>query len=179
VLLYKGLAVDELVSDLPDRVRDALYSGQVSVVTYVVAAGLSLVGVFLGGLAVSYQIVRDSVFVTVMQFTYSSVPWLALAALTASAGRLLDELISDEAVSSHYMNLPFGVVAVGLVIRGFSGYFLERERVLAHLVLFGRVTLSPAQRLTLFIVAGIVISIVGVRIAANMSDDALEEVAEP
>jgi putative membrane protein len=179
VLLYKGLAVDELVSDMPDRVRDALYSGQVSVVTYVVAAGLSLVGVFLGGLAVSYQIVRDSVFVTVMQFTYSSVPWLALAALTASAGRLLDELISDEAVSSHYMNLPFGVVALGLVIRGFSGYFLERESVLAHLVLFGRVTLSPAQRLTLFIVAGIVISIVGVRIAANMSDDALEEVAEP
>ncbi len=177
VLLYKGLAIDELVRDTPEMVRDALYSGQVSVVTYVVAAGLSLVGMFLGALAVSGQTLEESIFVTVMQFTYRSVPWLALAALTASAGRLLDELISDEGLSTHYMNLPFGVVAVGLVVRGFSGYFLERENVLGHLVVFGQYTFSPAQRLTMFILAGIVISLVGVHVAANVSDETLDEVA--
>jgi putative membrane protein len=178
VLLYKGLAIDEFVRDTPEMIRNALYSGQVSVVTYVVAAGLSLVGMFLGALAVSGQSLQGSAFVTVMQFTYRSVPWLALAALTASAGRLLDELISDEGLSTHYMNLPFGVVAVGLVVRGFSGYFLERENVLGHLVLFGQYTFSPAQRLTMFILSGIVISLVGVHVAANVSDETLDEVAK-
>ena len=36
-LLYKGLGVDDLVGTLAGEVREALYSGQVSIVTYVVA----------------------------------------------------------------------------------------------------------------------------------------------
>ncbi|TKX78936.1 DUF373 family protein, partial [Halorubrum sp. SD626R] len=47
-LLYKGLAIDRVVAGAPERVREALYAGQVSVVTYVVAAGLALVGGFFG-----------------------------------------------------------------------------------------------------------------------------------
>jgi putative membrane protein len=182
VLLYKGLAIDELLGDAAERGRDALYSGQVSVVTYVVAAGLSLVGVFLGALAVRNRGVEPSaaVFVVTMQFAYASVPWLALAALTASTGRLLDELITADRIPSPYMNLPFGVVAVGLVVRGFSGYFLEKEGHLATLELFGRVPLTPAQRLGLFIVAGIVVSVVGVRMAVSVRDgtDADSETAD-
>ena len=50
-LLYKGLAIDRLVAGVPERVREALYAGQVSVVTYVVAGGLTLVGLFFGALA--------------------------------------------------------------------------------------------------------------------------------
>ena len=182
VLLYKGLAIDELLSDAAERGRDALYSGQVSVVTYVVAAGLSLVGVFLGALAVRDGGVEPSaaVFLVTMRFTYASVPWLALAALTAATGRLLDELISADRVPSPYMNLPFGVVAVGLVVRGFSGYFLEKEGHLPTLELFGRVPLTPAQRLGLFIVAGIVVSVVGVRLAVSVREgtDADSETAD-
>jgi putative membrane protein len=176
VLLYKGLAVDELLADLPDRARAAMYSGQVSVVTYVVSAGLSLVGVFLGALSVSNAPVGETVLLPAMQFTYAAVPWLALAALTASAGRLLDELISAEGVRTPYLNLPFGVVALGLVVRGFSGYFLEREGVLPNLVLFDRLLLTATQRLALFIVVGIVVSLVGVRVAVRVTDDGLEAV---
>jgi putative membrane protein len=176
VLLYKGLAVDELLADLPDRVRAAMYSGQVSVVTYVVSAGLSLVGVFLGALSVSNAPVGETVLLPAMQFTYAAVPWLALAALTASAGRLLDELISAEGVRTPYLNLPFGVVALGLVVRGFSGYFLEREGVLPNLVLFDRLLLTATQRLALFIVVGIVVSLVGVRVAVRVTDDGLDAV---
>ena len=176
VLLYKGLAVDELLEDVPDRVRAAMYSGQVSVVTYVVSAGLSLVGVFLGALSVSNAPVGETALLPAMQFTYAAVPWLALAALTASAGRLLDELISAEGVRTPYLNLPFGVVALGLVVRGFSGYFLEREGVLPNLVLFDRLLLTATQRLALFIVVGIVVSLVGVRIAVRVTDDGIDAV---
>ena len=177
-LLYKGLAIDEFVKNAPDRARDAMYSGQVSVVTYVVAAGLSLVGIFLGALSVSPPVRAETAFVPVMRFVYNSVPWLALAALTASAGRLLDELISAESVRTPYLNLPFGVIAVGLVVRGFAGYFLEQEGALPNLELFGWLELPPLYRLALFIVAGIVVSVVGVRVATTMSDETLEEVVE-
>jgi putative membrane protein len=179
VLLYKGLAIDELLANLPERVRAAMYSGQVSVVTYVVAAGLALVGVFLGALSVSNAPVGETALLPTMQFTYAAVPWLALAALTASTGRLLDELISAEGVRTPYLNLPFGVVALGLVVRGFSGYFLEREGVLPNLVLFDRLLLTATQRLALFIVAGIVVSLVGVRVAVRVTDeDGLDEVVD-
>src|SRR6056297_2515606 len=49
-LLYKGFNVDELLARLARQTRESLYSGQVSVVTYVVAAGLTFVGLFAGAL---------------------------------------------------------------------------------------------------------------------------------
>jgi putative membrane protein len=182
VLLLKGLAVGKRVASTPDRVRDTLYSGQVSVVTYVVAIGLSLVGGFLGVLAVSEAAADAATLVQVAQFTFAAVPWLALAALTASAGRLVDEFISEEGVRSPILNLPSAVLAVGLVVRGFSGYFLERQAVIPSIdVTIGeaiRLTPTPGQRLAVFIVAGIVVSLVGVRLAASITDETLDDVLE-
>ena len=176
-LLYKGLAIDEYLSEMPERVRAALYSGRVSVVTYAVSLGLGLVGIFLGALSVSPGAGPESVVVRTMQFTYSAVPWLALAALTASAGRLLDELIGADEVSTPYLNLPFGVVALGFVVRGFAGWFLQREAVLADPRLWGYV-ITPQQRLAAFIVAGIVVSLVGVRVAASVTGESLDDVVQ-
>jgi len=176
-LLYKGLAVDKFLSEVPERVRSALYSGRVSVVTYAVSFGLALVGAFLGALAVSTRAGQESAIVSVMQFVYSAVPWLALAALTASAGRLLDELIGSDGVSTPYLNLPFGVVALGLVVRGFAGWFLQRESLLSDPLILGYAVTSQ-QRLAAFIIAGIVVSLVGVRIAASVSGEALEDAVQ-
>jgi putative membrane protein len=136
-----------------------------------------LVGAFLGALAVTPQAGPESVIVSVMQFVYSAVPWLALAALTASAGRLLDELIGSDGVSTPYLNLPFGVVALGFVVRGFAGWFLQRESLLADPRVFGY-AVAPQQRLAAFIVAGIVVSLVGVKVAASVSGESLEDAAQ-
>ena len=182
VLLLKGLSVGQRLANAPDRVKDTLYSGQVSIVTYVVAVGLSLVGGFLGVLAASELPAGEPELVRVAMFTFAAVPWLALAALTASAGRLVDEFISDEGMRSPILNLPSAVLAVGLVVRGFSGYFLEQQDVSVGVVVaLGEgvsLTLTPGQRLAMFIVAGIVVSLVGVRLAASVSDEALEESIE-
>ena len=174
-LLYYGLGVDEVLERTPERAREALYSGQVAVVTYVVALGLTLVGAFLGGLEASAA--GGNEFVATMRFVYASVPWLAVAALTASLGRLLDELIRDEGVRAPYLNLPFGALAVGLVVRGFAGYFLEREAGWPALHLWGA-PLSPLQRLALFIAGGLVLAFVGVRVATGVSDETLDEVID-
>jgi putative membrane protein len=182
-LLYKGLGVDDLLARLPGLLREAFYSGQVSLVTYVVGAGLALVGVFAGVIGVSGMADPASLLVA-MRFVFDSVPWLALAALAASTGRLLDELLAEEGIRSSFLNLPFGVVAVGLVVRGFSAYFLERAGEIGPLTV-PAVELGPVSvegvafsvwtRLSIFVLSGILISLVGVRFASYVSESDVEE----
>jgi len=176
-LLYKGLGVDDYVEDLPVQAQDALYSGEVSVVTYVVAAGLAAVGLFLGGLGAS-RLAGAAPSVAVARFIYDAVPWLAGAALAASAGRLIDDAIGDDPIRRSSLNLPFVAVAVGLICRGFAGYFLERVAAVPPATVpalklgplsLAAVQLSRGVRLALFILAGIVVSLAGVR-AASVAD---------
>ncbi|MEF8782678.1 MAG: DUF373 family protein [Haloarculaceae archaeon] len=177
--LYKGLGIDTHIARLPGQIRDALYSGQVSLVTYVVAVGLALVGLFVGALSISGMDTSQlGEVIIVMRFASASVPWLTAAALTASTGRLIDELIRNDEIGSAYVNLPFVAIAVGLAVRGFSVYFLERSGVFEEVsvppteigpVAFDGVTLSSGTHLALFILASILISLVGVRVAAYVS----------
>nr|WP_206335551.1 DUF373 family protein [Natronolimnobius sp. AArcel1] len=178
-LLYKGFNIDEILTGFSHQVREALYSGQVSVVTYVVATGLTFVGLFIGALGVSSLDDPSGVLIPATQFLFDSVPWLAMAALTASAGRLLDEAISEEPVRRSFRNLPFIVVAVGLVIRGFSAYFLEQQSVIGPVVFAGieqgALTLDSFQigggeRLTIYVVTALIVSLIGARVAASVSD---------
>jgi len=184
-VLYKGLGVDDYVADLPGEVRDALYSGRVSIVTYVVAAGLSLVGVFAGALRVSdMTISTQGVLIPAMAFAFASVPWLAAAAMAASTGRLLDEAIRNDRMRNAYLNLPFGVLAVGLVVRGFSAYFLQRDGLVDPIVVprieVGNVTIESmallsGTRLAVFVVAGVVVSLVGVQLSSYVTGTTLDE----
>jgi len=182
-LLYKGLGVDTYVAQLPAQIQDALYSGQVALVTYVVAVGLALVGVFAGAIGVS-QTGDSSPLILAMRFTFDSVPWLTGAALAASTGRLLDELIRREGVRSAYLNLPFGAIAVGLVVRGFSAYFLELADVFGRFrispmefgpIAFEGMALDAGRRLALFIFAGVFVSLLGVYFASYLSERSVEE----
>ncbi|MUV61567.1 DUF373 family protein [Halobacterium sp. CBA1126] len=177
-VLYKGLSIENYLAEVPAQARDALYSGRVSIVTYVVAAGLALVGVFAGALEVSDLPAETPLLLTAMAFTYYSVPWVALGGLAASAGRLFDEFIRRESVRTSFLNLPFGVLAVGLVVRGFSAYFMELAGELDPVSVpatdFGALSvdgfvLTPEQRLAAFVVAGVLVSVVGIRVATRFS----------
>jgi putative membrane protein len=181
-LIYKGLGIDDKFSRLSGQIREALYSGQVSLVTYVVAGGLSIVGIFAGVLAISSP-GSAGLFILANHFLFQSVPWLTAAALAASLGRLLDELLQREGIRSAYVNLPFGAVAVGLVVRGFSAYFLERAGVFGPLRVpamdFGIIevngfAMNLGTRLATFIVVGILVAVVGVRVAAYVSRSDIE-----
>ena len=184
-LLYKGLGIDDLVASLPGQVQRAFYSGQVSLVTYVVAAGLALIGAFVGAVGVSGMDQRAALIVG-NRFMFDAIPWLTAGALAAATGRLLDEVIRNEGVRSAYLNLPFGAVALGLVVRGFTGYFLERANVFgpfsvpafdAGPISVDGFTLAAGTRLAVFILAGILISLVGVRVASYFSRTPVDESA--
>ncbi|OYR68189.1 hypothetical protein DJ79_06690 [Halorubrum ezzemoulense] len=176
-LLYKGLAIDRLMAGMPERVREALYAGQVSVVTYVVAGGLALVGGFFGFLAASELAPGSPRLVEVVEFTFVAVPWFAVAGVTAAVGRLLDELIRDEGIRTPYLNLPFVIAAVALVVRGFAGYFLAQEAIRQPLSAYG-MAMTPVQQLAAFIVGGIVVSLVGVKVASDVGTETLEDVID-
>ncbi|MCO8246084.1 MULTISPECIES: DUF373 family protein [unclassified Haladaptatus] len=186
--LYKGLAIGSYFRNLPGEARDALYSGRVSIVTYVVAVGLSLIGVFAGALRAAPMDSTGNVLMTAMAFVFESVPWIAVAALTASMGRLLDEAIRNDSVRNSYLNLPFGVLAVGLVVRGFSAYFLQRAGKIKPVVIpqimvgqttIQRLTLDPGTRLAVYVVLGVLVSLIGVRVASYISGTTInEELAE-
>jgi putative membrane protein len=186
-LLYKGLSIDDYITEVPTQARDALYSGRVSIVTYVVAAGLALVGVFAGALRVSDLAPETALLLSAMTFTYYSVPWITLGALAASAGRLFDEVIRHEEVRTSFLNLPFGVLAVGLVVRGFSAYFVEKADGIGPIEVpameFGALAiegfaLTPEQRLAVFVVLGVLVSVGGIRIATRLSGVEFEEVEQ-
>jgi putative membrane protein len=181
-LLYKGLGVDEYVEDLPAQARDAMYSGQVSIVTYVVALGLALVGVTVGALDASTG-ASVSIVTAAMEFVFNAVPWLTTGALVASGGRLLDDRIRRESVRTSSVNLPFVAVAVGLVVRGFAGYFLETAGQLDGLTIaassIGAISIAGfdvagGTRLALYILAGILVSLLGVRAASVVEDPSFD-----
>ncbi|WP_018258167.1 DUF373 family protein [Halomicrobium katesii] len=182
-LIYKGLGIDEYLSRLPGEIQAALYSGRVSLVTYVVAAGLALVGVFVGALGVR-STGDQSAFIHAMRFAFDGVPWFTAAALAAATGRLIDELMQRDSIRSAYVNLPFGTIAVGLVVRGFSEYFLERAGAIGQFqigpatigpVLIEAVTLERGPRLAVFILGGILVSLIGVRFAAYFSQSSVQD----
>jgi putative membrane protein len=172
-LLYKGFNIDDYLAYLATQSREALYSGQVSVVTYVVAAGLLLIGLFVGALGIN-DLGDPGGFVGPAKFVYDSVPWLAMAALAASTGRLLDELIREEGIRMPYLNLPFLVVSVGLVVRGITGYVLQQDDRLSS-VRFVMIQLDAQQRLAVFIFAGVLISLVGIRVATWVSENGVDD----
>ncbi|WP_435335102.1 DUF373 family protein [Haloarchaeobius sp. TZWWS8] len=184
-LLYKGFAVDELLKDAALQARGALYSGNVSVVTYVVAAGLTMVGLFVGVVSVQGLADPQGVVVPAMRFVYDAIPWLAMAGAIASIGRLLDEAIGEEPVSSAMLNLPFTLVSVSLVIRGISAYFLERARLIEPVVVprlgigqrsYGPFDVTAGERLAAFVGIAVLLAIVGVRIASIFSGTTIEDV---
>ncbi|MFT4945302.1 MAG: putative membrane protein [Halovenus sp.] len=181
LVLSKGLRIGALLADLSAELQEALYRGRVSVVTYVVASGLALVGGTLGVLEASSLDAEGAVEPLVLvQFVHAAIPWFATAVLIASAGRLLDGLLREAELGT-YVNLPFVAVAVGLAVRGFTAYFLqvsdasgpfEVPTVTVGVWEMEGFVITPGTYLTGFILASIVVSLVGVRVASYVSSPA-------
>jgi putative membrane protein len=124
--LFHGLGLEETVDNVAARLRRGLYAGRLTIVTYAVAVALILIGVVEG--AQRLETVHRSVPTLpaargAAVFVYASVRWFAVAGVTTSLGRVTDEYLTGS-FQWRYVNAPFYVLAIGIVLHGLSGYFL-------------------------------------------------------
>ena len=124
--LFRGLGLEDTVDGAAATVRNVLYTGRVTLVTYVVALALIVVGVVQGMNTV--DVVRDvaggvTTGVLAAAFVHGFVQWLAVAGVTSSLGQITDEYLAGR-FRWRYLNAPFYVVAIAVVLYALSGFFL-------------------------------------------------------
>ncbi|SHG53408.1 DUF373 family protein [Halobaculum gomorrense] len=133
--LWRGLGLEEAVDEVAERARTSLYAGRVTIVTYLVAATLLVIGGVQGietlGAAERAAAAGAgggadaalSVTQRLAVFVHASVRWAAAAGITSSLGQVTDEYLAGR-FRWRYLNAPFYVVAIAIVLYGVSGYFL-------------------------------------------------------
>jgi len=125
-ILGRGLGVERLLDAAIERLRSGLYAGRVTLITYVVAAALLLVGGVNGVQTLeTLQADRGALapLEVIAALLFGAVRWFAAAGITSSLGRVTDEYLAD-AFEWRYLNAPFYVVAIAAVLHGVSSYFL-------------------------------------------------------
>ncbi|WP_418284064.1 DUF373 family protein [Halorubrum sp. DTA46] len=123
--LFRGLGLEDTVDGAAATVRNVLYTGRVTLVTYVVALALIVVGVVQGfdtvdtvrGVSVA------GVGTLVAAFVHGFVQWLAVAGVTSSLGQITDEYLAGR-FRWRYLNAPFYVLSIAVVLYAVSGFFL-------------------------------------------------------
>jgi putative membrane protein len=125
--LFRGLGLEEAVDRFVDRLRNSLYAGRATILTYVVAAALLVVGGVEAGSVLSS--VRDSTgprlgaLTILAALVHGAVVWFGAAALTTSLGQITDEYLAGR-FQWRYLNAPFYVVAITAVLHAVSAFFL-------------------------------------------------------
>jgi putative membrane protein len=136
--LFRGLGLEDVFDDLAGRIRRSLYSGRVTLVTYVVAAVLLVIGV-AEGIELLDTVRADrggslDPLAVMATLTYGTVRWLAAAGITTSLGQITDEFLRSR-FEWRYLNAPFYVGAIAAVLHGVSGFFIGQVSPTALAVL--------------------------------------------
>ena len=124
-ILFRGLGLEEAIDDLLERVRVGLFSGRVQLVTTVVGAALVSVGA-VGGLE-AVRTVSDpdpEALGAAIAFVYGAIQWVAAAGVVVALGRITDEYL-EGGFRWRYLNAPFYVVAIAVVLHGLTAFFLN------------------------------------------------------
>jgi putative membrane protein len=125
--LFRGLGLESTVDEAADRARNLLYAGRVTIITYVVAAALLVVG-GAEGLetlrAVRAGLPQSPSAVTVLAaLVNGAIRWFAAAGITSSLGQVTDEYLADR-FKWRYLNAPFYVAAIAVVLYAVTGFLL-------------------------------------------------------
>ncbi|MFC6731034.1 MULTISPECIES: DUF373 family protein [unclassified Haladaptatus] len=127
-VLFRGLGLEETIDRSIDRLRRGLYAGRVTLIAYVVAGTLLLIG-GVSGMEMLTQIQeatpggQPNALYVIAALLYGSVRWFAAAGITTSLGRVTDEYLAAT-FKWRYLNAPFYVLAIAIVLHAVSAYFL-------------------------------------------------------
>ncbi|MFB6233633.1 MAG: DUF373 family protein [Haloarculaceae archaeon] len=128
-ILARGVGLGEWLDRAVARARQALFTGRVTLITYVVAAALLVIGGFSGARALEVTQTESTVALDLLDvlaaLLFGSVRWFAAAGVTSSLGHVTDEYLAG-AFRWRYLNAPFYVVAIAIVLHAVSAFFLGR-----------------------------------------------------
>jgi putative membrane protein len=152
-LLGRGVGAGEWLDRAVGRAREALFTGRVTLVTYVVAAALLVIGGVSGMQTLETTQTESPVALGVVEvlaaLAYGSVQWFATAGITSSLGKVTDEYLAGE-FRWRYLNAPFYVLAIAGVLHGVSAFFLGRATLeYLAIALTGGTLLGIASTLSL------------------------------
>ncbi|WP_248515406.1 DUF373 family protein [Salinarchaeum laminariae] len=126
-LLGRGLGLGSTLDRTVDRLRNGLYDGRVTIVTTLVAAVILLVGGINGVEQLeSVRADADTALGAIevgAAILYGAIAWFAAAGLTTSFGQITDEYLAGT-LEWRYLNAPFYVGAIAIVLYAASGYVL-------------------------------------------------------
>ena len=126
-LLVRGFGVTDRVTTMIHRLRDGLYAGRVTIITYLVAVALFIVGSTSGldQLATTRGPGETLPALEVgAALVYGAVVWVTAAGLTTSLGQITDSYLTGT-LQWRYLNAPFYVIAIGIVLYGVSGFLID------------------------------------------------------
>jgi len=152
-ILLKGLGRENVMVDFIEDVKQALYSGKISFVTYVCALVLLLAGSFQGIMEMPET--SESILVDMVYYLKGAIWWYVGAALAPLIGKMMNMVIEGEKIVRRWAIL-FSVIASGLILWGGSECIIllaGNNHLLGYLYLF------------LSILGAIILSLIGVAIS--------------
>jgi len=127
-LISRGLGLGDRLDDAVERGRRSLYAGRMTMIAYVVAAALLVLGGVSGiNTLEDHQTTTEGpldVPMILAALVYGAIQWFAAAGVTTSLGQITDEYIAG-GLEWRYLNAPFYVLAMAVVLHAVSGFFLE------------------------------------------------------
>ncbi len=160
-ILLKGLGRENVMVEFIEDVKQALYSGKISFVTYICALVLLLAGTSQGiveytGYIEELSEASERVLLTGMvYYLKGAIWWYVGAALAPLIGKMMNMLIEGEKIVRQWAIL-FSVIASGLILWGGSECVIlltKNNHLLGYLYLF------------LSILSAIILSFIGVAIS--------------
>lgn len=125
--LFRGLGLEDTIDRSAEQIRSVLYSGRVTLVAYVAALALLIVGAVQGAQTLNavHEVITGPVPVgaALAAFVQGFVQWAAAAGITSSLGQITDEYLAGR-FQWRYLNAPFYVAAITTVLFALSGFFL-------------------------------------------------------
>jgi putative membrane protein len=122
-VLARGLGAEDVIDSTAERITSGVYAGRITIITYVVAAALLVIGGVSGLQTLEAQPQPRSAVEVIAALVFGSLQWFAAAGVTSSLGRVTDEYLHDT-FRWRYLNAPFYVVAIAAVLHGVSAFFL-------------------------------------------------------
>ncbi|MGM0770158.1 MAG: DUF373 family protein [Halobacteriota archaeon] len=164
-MLYRGFNLDQPFALLRERMKNAFYEGQMTFVTYTIAAILAVIATMIGAVTLwQYYIDGGSwyygIVTLITVFINVTIWWYVLAILFADLGKMVDQKISKTFTIKEISPVLF-ILAIGLLFWGASSYILsvsalEGEAVNTELSL---------QYFVYSVVGAILVALLGIKIS--------------